>query len=83
MLEITKVSFLIVFNQKKYQLMKEHNPFLIVKGELFVGRILLTNEGTFLLKGVVPLPYEVRTWVEKQCKLVKLKQFLIWKKNFA
>lgn len=61
-------------NQRNFNLMKEHNPFLIVKGELFVGRMLLTNEGTFLLKGVVPLPYEVREWVEKQCKKVKLKK---------
>ncbi len=70
-------------NQKNYQLMKEHNPFLIVKGELFVGRLLLTHEGTFLLKGVVPLPYEVRLWVEKQCKLVKLKQVSYMEEEFC
>lgn len=76
----------IVFDcihQKKYQLMKEHNPFLIVKGELFVGRILLTTEGTFLLKGVVSLPYEVRTWIEKHCKLVKIKQISYMEEEFC
>lgn len=70
-------------HQKKYHLMKEHNPFLIVKGELFVGRLLETNEGTFLLKGVVPLPYEVREWVEQQCKQVKIKQVSYMTEEFC
>jgi len=70
-------------NQKKYQLMKEHNPFLIVKGELFVGRLLKTNDGVFLLKGVVPLPHEVREWVMKQSKLVKNKQISYMSEEFC
>lgn len=70
-------------NQKKYLLMKEHNPFLIVKGELFVGRLLKTNDGIFLLKGVVPMPYEVRDWILKQSKLVQKKQISYMPEEFC
>ncbi len=70
-------------HQKRYQLMKEHNPFLIVKGELFVGRLLKTKDGIFLLKGVVPLPYEVRDWVIKQAVLVQKKQISYMPEEFC
>lgn len=70
-------------HQKKYQLMKEHNPFLIVKGEIFIGRLLKTNSGVFLLKGVVPLPYEVRNWVMKQSILVQKKQISYMPEEFC
>lgn len=70
-------------NSKKVHLKNEHNPILVIKGELFVGRILHSNEGAFLLRGMVPIPNEVSAWVKKQCLRVKLKTISYTEEEFC
>lgn len=70
-------------NHKKIQLKAEHNSILVIKGELFVGRILHSAEGSFLLKGMVPMPNEVTDWIKKQCLLVKKKKISYTQEEFC
>lgn len=59
--------------QEKFVLSPHQDPFMIVKGELFSGRTIVMPTGCMVLKGIVPLPLEVRSMVEKQAIQVSKK----------
>lgn len=58
-------------NDKKVILPKDHPSISLVQDDLFLGRIIVLNEESYLLSGVRMLPGSVKSILKKQCKKVR------------
>lgn len=82
--ENLKKQFVIndLFHGKKYPLFLGHHRFGLVKGDLFLGRILKFRNENLLLHGVSILPKEAKSALVKEAKKVKKFGSLDLKREF-
>jgi len=60
-----------LLNDEKYTLSKDQDPFMMIKGELFIGRLFVCEKQFFILRGITPLPLEAKSLILQQTKKVK------------
>ena len=60
-----------LMTNKKIKLAKNHKKLALMKDDFFIGRILPTEEGNFLLKGVCLFPLETKKSIKKESKRVR------------
>jgi hypothetical protein len=59
---------------KKITLSKNHPKLSLIKGEVFIARVLTYNNESFLMNGLCVLPEEAIGIVKKQAKFIKKKK---------
>ncbi len=56
---------------KKVILSSNEKNIALIKGDIFIGRVLENQDGLFLMAGVCPLPHEAQKIITKNCKKIQ------------